>query len=294
MPKMSRVSATYRASRPVDIIKAPPRITSKGKGSAVTLRQLPKSWIPIFEAVESWPYPDPDENGLSDPHPAFADFPASPEDLPDIEPFSEAEPWGKMSAESLHHYRLFDYYRSLNITRTRRAVAEHFGLARMTIEMLAGEKNWDARARAWDEYRERIYTAELLMGVKEMAHSHAETARQGIEALAIAFQAVVEGLEDEDSRAELIAEINDLPVKQKLALAQKSAQVIPNLMNAERLSRGLPTEISASLNLNETRVTIQSTDDLYSVLSGLVGPLIAARSDGESDIVEGEIVEADA
>lgn len=289
MPKPSR--STKRSSRPIDLVAPPPKRVNQGQGSTSSLRaNLPKSWITLFDVADDWPYPDPDSNGLADPESSFIDFPSDPSSLPEIEPFSEDEPWGKMIAETNRDYELFSHYRAQGITRTKAKTANHFSLKRATVELKAGERNWDARCRSWDDYREKVYTAELILGVKEMAHKHAEIARGGIEALSVAFEAIIESMENPEDREELLAEINSLPIKQKLAIAQRSAQVIPNLMSAERLSRGLPTEISAELHLNETRVTIQTTDDLASILLGLVGPLAVAQS----TVIDGEIVEDDA
>lgn len=279
MPKPRSNSPTLRAHRPIDLIAAPKL------PSMTTTRDLPKSWQTFFDEATDWPYIDPDENGLADPEPSFVTY----EPSADIEPFSEDEPWGIMATETDREYALFSHYRSLGITRTRTATAKHFSISTVHISKVSKERNWDARCRAWDDYREKIYTAELIMGVKEMAHKHAEIAREGVTALATTFEAIVSQLANEEDREQFLAQLAELPVKTQLAIAQRSAQVIPNLMSAERLSRGLPTEISAELHLTDARVTIQTTDDLYAIISGLAGPLAVARSsDPEEEIIEVE------
>lgn len=288
MGKMHKQLTTYREHRPTDILKKP-ELTGKRPPASV-LAHLPEDWTTAITEAEEWPYLDPDDNGLADPEPTFANFPATKKDLPaDIEPFSQEEPWGIMFTESSRTYQLFDHYRSLGITRTHRAVADFFDLSRQYVDQVATKFNWETRVRAWDDYRERVYTTELLLGVKEMAHKHAEVAAQGVAALATAFSGIVESMADPDSREAFLAEIAELPVRTQLALAQGSARVIPGLMNAERLSRGLPTEISAELRVSEARVTIQTTDDLADILLGIAGPLAVSRS-GDS---EGEIVDVD-
>lgn len=285
MPKTKTGAPTYRDKRPVDLIAA-----EKPSGQRPSLKDIPEAWQVAVTEAEEWPYVDPDENGLADPDPSFNDYPSDPESLPaEIEPFSEDEPWGQMLNETAREYEFFSHFRSQGITRTKRATARHFEVTPTHISTIATNRNWDARIKAWDDFRERVYTMELILGVKEMAHKHAEIAREGVEALATAFSGIVENMKDEEKKAEFLAEIADLPVKTQLALAQGSARVIPNLMNAERLSRGLPTEISHELHSHEARVTIQTTDDLYDIITAVVGPLAVARSEGvEEEVIEPE------
>lgn len=289
---------TKSTSRPTDILKPPPRKSGQSKSRARLSRraldEFPDTWVTIIEAGDEWPFIDPDANGLIDPEPSFQDYPNKPEDLPaDIEPFSEDEPWGKMSTETGREYEEFSHYRAQGLTRTKSATATHFGVKGSTISYLAKNRNWEARVQAWDLYRERVYTRELLLGVQQMAHDHAEVASRGIKALAVALESIANRMETEEGRAEVFDELADLPLKTQLALAQKSAAVIPNLMNAERLSRGLPTEISANLHLHDVRISVQPVDELANILLGLAGPL-AVASGPEPGEIEGEIVEDDA
>lgn len=281
MPKANRASPSYREHRPIDILMKPESPIKKS-----TYGNLPDAWKSFLDQADTWPYVDPDENGLADPEPLFSDYPADPADLPTgIEPFSEDEPWGKMISESDREYELFCHYRAQGITRTYQKTAEHFEVGRHYINQRAAERNWPERARAWDDYREKIYTTELILGVKEMAHRHSEIAQEGIEALSLAFSVITNDLADEDTRDALLEELQSLPAKAKLALAQNSARVIQTLMNAERVSRGLPTEITADLHLHEARITVQSTDDLAQIISGL------SRSLPEPNIIDAEVVD---
>ena len=283
MAKTTRAQASHREHRPIDVLKRPQLpLATKTSG-------LPESWTVIFTEAENWPYVDPDENGLANPELSFNDFTSDPEYLPEIEPFSEDEPWGKMISESDREYELFSEYRALGITRSRKKVADKMKLSKIRIDRLAKDRNWEARVQAWDTYRERVYTAELILGVKEMAHDHARIASEGVRALSTVFESIVETMEDEAERDAFLNELKTYPVKTRLAIAQGSARVIPSLMNAERLSRGLPTEISADLQFNETRVTVQTSDDLADILIGLVGPLSVAQSEPiEAEVIEDE------
>ena len=274
------IQAPLKRDRVVDLVKKP-------ANRPVTLG-LPRSFTTIIDAADDWPYPDPDADNTFGAVVSFSEYQDRDPDL-SVEPYSEDEPWGRMATETPRDYDMFSYYRSLGITRQKTQVAEKFGLTRNTIAMAAHKRNWDARCRAWDEKLERIYTTELILGVKEMAAIHAEKARAGIEALSVVFTAIQEQVSDPTELAYLMDEIKTLPIKTQMAMAKGAAQVMPNLMGAERLARGLPTELTAAIGLNEHRVTIQSVDDLATIISGLAPALVVAQS----DIIETEAVEPD-
>lgn len=290
---MNKTPAQLKRARPTDILKAPPKEPIKGIRNPKTTNgvTLPLSWQVLTDASESWPFLDPDENGLADPEPSFADYPAEPEafGLNGDVPWSNDEPWGRMLSEGDRAWELFCEFRAQGITRSIRQVAEKFELAQSTIFGYAQENNWQARAIAWDDYRERIYTIELLAGVKEMAHRHAEIARNGIESLSVIYDTILGQLSNEVERADFIEELKALPPKTQLAIAQRSGQVMGNMMNSERLARGLPTEITADISLRKTEVTIQPTDALVDIIGGL----LAAVAGRESNVIEGTVIEAD-
>ena len=225
------------------------------------------SWVTAVEAALDWPTPSPEE-ALSEPITPFSEV--SDNGL-EPAPYTDYEPWGQMDGETARSFQLFDFYRSLGITRTRADVAKHFKISRTRVDKIAREYLWDDRIRAWDEYRERQYTASIIEGTKEMALEHAQTARNGIMALSRAFDAINHRFEDDPE--EFQAELRDMKPTQLFGLAQKAAQVIPNLMSAERTSRGLPSEITASVVREEKSITLQSSDELAEILVGVAGAL---------------------
>lgn len=268
-----------RDHRPTDIIKRP-ETPNLPAGPAST--KLPDSWQTVLDEADTWPFPDPDET-FSTPEEDYTEWEGRHTPSDEIVPFSEFEPWGKMEGETDAAYEKFLYFRSLGLARKKTDVAKHYGITRESVDIMARKNDWNDRVAAWDDYRERLYTAELLQGVKEMAVTHAGVASKGIEALSSAFDALLGRMHENPEQWQ--EELNSLPAKQLFAIVQRSAQVIPNLMNAERLSRGLPTEISANLNLNETRVTIQSRDDLAEIVAGLAGVI------GHDDIEEADVID---
>lgn len=197
-----------------------------------------------------------------------------------------------MEGETEREYQLFSYYRALGLGRVKSEVSDHFEVAAPYIYRTAKANDWDGRVRAWDIFRERIYSAELIEETREMAKVQASIARKGLMALGSAFEELVTRMENPEVWQEELAEI---PTKQLMMIAQRSAQVIPNLMNAERLSRGMPTEITATHTTVDHNVNVQTTDDLAAILTGLFGAIGPGRDDADLtsafDVVDAVVVD---
>jgi hypothetical protein len=259
------------------------------------LAKLPKSWRTTLGKAEEWPFVDPDEM-LDAPTSSFGDYPAD-EVSTDIIPFSEFEPWGKMDEETDRDYELFSYYRASGLSRSQSSTARHFGINQTRVHKVAHENDWGERVKQWDLYREKIYTTEVLEETKRMAKDHAKIAAKGIRAVSIAFDELLNRIDAQDPVH--IKEMNALGLKSLYAMVEKAARVLPNLMNAERLSRGLPTELSASMSYSESKIILQTTDDLAEIIRGLGDVLKSGQaSEGvEIDVTdlqdEGDIEEAE-
>lgn len=226
---------------------------------------------------------------LSAPTPSFAEI--DPALLPDVLPYSEEEPWGRYENETAREYELFDAFLNLGLTRTRQKVVEKFKISRAHVDRVAKEFNWEDRATSFDDVKERVYTTTRLEEVRDMAKYHAAIARKGVVALASSFEALIHRMEKEpDKWAE---ELSDMSVRTLFSLAHKSAQVLPNLMNAERLSQGLPTEVHGNLSITDHRITITTSDDIAGIVAVLANAL-GQNGDSEEGVlvIDGREIEA--
>ena len=240
---------------------------------------LPPEWETAMEVGEENLYPDP-PTGKTAPLDTSTVLDISTVFL-DATPYSAEEPWGLMEGESAREYQFFSHYRAQGLGRVKNQVAKYFNISPSLIYPIAAKNDWDNRCRAWDVYREKIYTMELIEETRDMAKVHATIARKGVLALGSAFENLVERMEADPELWK--AELADIPTKQLITLAQRSAQVIPNLMNAERLSRGMPTELISTHSTVDQRITVQTTDDLALILSGLFGALGGREDDAGTD-----------
>lgn len=255
--------------------------------------QAESYWRVALDEADEWPYPDPDE-AFTAPGPPLDD--AIPPDAsitylddplkdPEFVLFSEDEPWGKMSNESDRQYRYFFDYRNLGIAREFKTIAKRFNVSAGHIGQVAKENRWEERVLAWDLLRERIYTKEMLMGVRQMAQEHVKIAGDGLKAMAAAFNAI--SRRQQRDPAGFDAELDTMPIKSLITIAQRSAQVVPSLMAAERLARNMPTELVA-VQIDQ-KVTV-SVADLTDIVKGLASSL-PPRDDSGSDIVDAEVVD---
>lgn len=260
---------------------------SIGKGAGNRTNPLPPEWEVAIEIGEDEIYP-PLPNGKAKPLDTSVALDVSTAFL-DATPYSIEEPWGLMEGESSRDYQLFSHYRAQGLGRVKLQVAKHFKLSPPVIYRAAEANDWDHRCRAWDVYREKIYTAELVEQTRDMAKVHSNVARKGILALASAFENLVERMEADPELWK--AGLEEIPTKQLMTIAQRSAQVIPNLMNAERLSRGMPTELISTHSTVDHNVNLQTTDDLALLLAGLFGA-IGGRENADGSDRPYEVIDA--
>lgn len=292
-----------KRSSPTDIFRKPRAVTpdvahlfaSLKEDLAATEPPAESLWRVAQEEADEWPYPNPDE--ALGPTPSLDD--AVPPDTPapilrlitnddDDTPFSEEEPWGRMDGETDRHYLYFTTYRNLGLVRDYKAVSKRYNVGKSYLWDLAKQFNWADRVLAWDLLREQVYTREMLQGVRDMAQEHVRIAKDGLTAMAATFAAI--SRRQKRNPAEFDAELDGIPIKSLITIAQRSAQVIPSLMAAERLARNMPTELVAVQV--EQKVTV-SVDDLAKIVSGLHAALPPRVDDAGSDFIDAEVVDDD-
>jgi diadenosine tetraphosphate (Ap4A) HIT family hydrolase len=92
---------------------------------------------------------------------------------------------------------------------------------------------------------------------------------------------------------EFIADLTNMDKKKLISLANLAARTIPSLMAAERLSRGMPTEIVSGV-VEHQHVKVVERDQIGAVLEilGQAGVLnVGIPDSGSPDIVDATVVE---
>lgn len=277
--------------RPGDLLR-PPLDSDNEKENSKDDKEIPVTWRKAIKDAGEWPFVDPDVMHEEEVD-SFGDFPSDPEDIPEapkeLVPYSEFEPWGRMEEETDRDYELFSHYLASGLGRTYGGTARHFRISQPYVSKRAQKHDWGDRVKAWDDYRERVYTSLVIEKTKKMAEEHAGIAAKGIAALSIVFDEILKRADDPEL---MTLELNEMSTRALFTLADKAARALPNLMGAERLSRGLPTELTAEVQVKENRVTIQTTEELSEIINGLQQVLDTGDDDGVDDeVIDVEEVE---
>jgi len=151
----------------------------------------------------------------------------------------DRELWERQIGETPKQYRAFITYRDLGLgARSIPATARALGLSLRSGQVGAwsSRNHWRERVNAWDAELERRKQRAITKEIEAMAQRHVAAAKDYITALMAPAHELVRRLEDAGFR-----DLEDLPTPQLLMFAARCARVLPNLMQAERLSRGEPT-----------------------------------------------------
>lgn len=180
-----------------------------------------------------------------------------------IDSTGENEAWYQIDGETDRQYELFTAFLSLGMGRTKQEVADKMAVTGTYVRKVGSDFDWNARARAYDQWRQRIWSATIAEKTMEMASRHGDIAAKGIKQLAMAFEAA------EAKGASMLEELSALGAKELYRYMRDAARAIPALMNAERLAIGMPTEITQNQTVSSHEVIIQTTDELAEMIGNL-------------------------
>ena len=212
----------------------------------------------------------------------------------DVEIVSDyIEPWAQLPDESRHYMEMFQAFLDLGPNRTLTAVARQFGITPNALARPSSKFAWKDRARAFDAHLDRVYRAQLDQATRDMADRHASSMAQGLSVLAAPFVALQQRMDDDP---EFITSLSNTSARRLLDLAFKAARVMPPMMGAERVARGLPNEIrriEGTVTHEHTLELASDADKIAAILNALEsagafdggsGPLeLVAPSDSEDD-----------
>ncbi len=211
------------------------------------------------------------------------------------------QPWDQLPGETSYHYHMFCFYRDKGMARRVKDVHSYveenpgeLDLDRVpigrTIHHISGKHNWLSRALSWDQKEERLYQLARSQAIREMVLRHEASLEEAIEGLMIPIRVLNDKIASDDS---FIDKLSKASVVKLIDMANKSARTIPSLMSAERLARGMPTEIVGGLVEHQVTHVIER-DKIGEVLEVLerAGVLNVGGDDFSTDeIVDATVVE---
>lgn len=172
-------------------------------------------------------------------------------------------PWERIPHESTKAWRAFCSYRDAGRKRSQAFVR---GQGISIANKWPTQYLWTIRTRLYDEYtlvEEQIEQQKLN---KEVRKRHAEQAAQALDGLMAPFLEYQRRFEQSpDQLEEAMAK---MPATKLLSTMQASARVLQPLMNAERLSQDLPTEMVETHV--QGQITVQDNPEALVELLGIL------------------------
>ena len=171
--------------------------------------------------------------------------------------------WNQRPGETGKQYHAFCDFRDLGAGRSMlRAYADHCARCEHRVGRVRALSRrwrywssmwgWPERARAWDAQNELLAREKIAKDQVDARVRHARMANAALQTLTIPSRALLEALQDPHVMPRLIAEARESSrgVYKLLELVTWCAKAIPGLVQTERLSLGMTTDI---LEIEEKR-----------------------------------------
>ncbi len=205
-------------------------------------------------------------------------------------------PWERQPDETDYGWVAYRHFRDSGLTRShaktaaamkRKSFNPKKNAAVMSVNQMAFRSRWAERNVAFDKEQERLYQIARGIAIRDMAARHEEMIVEAIGSLMIPIKALSLAMErDED----FIKSLSKTDAKKLISLSVRAAGMVPKLMQAERLARGMPTEIIGGVLEHQVTHRMER-DQIGEVLTVLDGS--GALDDRIRDLSVGEVVDAE-
>lgn len=210
---------------------------------------------------------------------SFGDTPPTRHHAPTGE---HREPWERHPDEEDLAWRAFQLYRDMPLPRSLRKIAEQLGNSGHTsLGRLSGKHEWQRRVQAWDLELDRLRREKLARDNIAAGERHASIAASGLQVAAKVNVAWLtrSGIDETLLTKMTFDELSDLMVRVN--------RIVPRLVVAERLARGMSTEhreVSGSVDVHRQEVDGWTDEQLDAFLLGAAaGAERRVAADVESD-----------
>ncbi len=219
---------------------------------------------------------------------------------PNTQPNGYLNPWDRQPNETDYMWDLFTHFRESGLQRslvkTTRYVVDK-GLRNrtktkkgsFTVREYSMKHKWQVRCLAYDKEQERLYQLARSEAIREMVDRHEGVIENAIAGLMAPIDALNRAMEDD----EFIGKLSETEAKKLIDLSNRAARTIPSLMAAERLARGMPTEIVGGVVEHQVIVSVER-NQIGAVLEALgqAGVLdVGIPGGGAGEIVDAEVVD---
>jgi hypothetical protein len=159
-------------------------------------------------------------------------------------------PWERLPGETDKAFKAFCVYRDLRQNRSFSALLDRLGKKSKTqFAVWSRKNNWQVRVRAFDDdedRKNRIKQQESIQKMNERQAQQAETFQRIVFLPVTAFSERLK--KDKDNKMPAIEDLNKLTTVELIDLIIQVSRSYGNLVNIERIARGVPTEIGRNEN----------------------------------------------
>jgi len=159
--------------------------------------------------------------------------------------FDEIYPWDRLPGETVNAFAAFLAYRDMINSKSVSKVAETIGKSQSYVTKLSSINKWKKRAEAYQTYMDKKEQEMKLKQIEEMVKRHSTHAAEIETAMMIPINKFLEkaknkmGDEKED-------DLSKKTIGELLNIVYTTADLFPKIVDAERKSRGVPTDINSS------------------------------------------------
>lgn len=198
--------------------------------------------------------------------------------------------WDRRPEESEPAWHAFCLYRDMEPPRSTRRAAEQLNKSHTLIGRWSGEYAWMMRTAAYDSYLDQQAQLEVVAQAKRRAAFHAQALDAAIMSLAAPALAVAEKL----SQGKLKLD-DDVEPAVALSLVERTAKLLPQLVQASRLVHGESTEnLAVQAQERRARMSAADADEALLRLESGAAEGTAAAPEATDGAEEGERASDDA
>lgn len=173
----------------------------------------------------------------------------------DVKPIGEL--WEQWANEPVEDYLVFKKWLELQPKRLISKLSELTGKSTSYISSLKEKYEWDIRTQAYDKYLSELSEKEQIQAIKETCLRHARQAELLQSILVTPARILAERIKNTD-----FEEFKNMDTKELLMFVYDTSKILKQLVEVERLAKGLSTEnISHSIK-EKIEIVIQPAEGL--------------------------------
>lgn len=176
------------------------------------------------------------------------------ETMNDIKPIGEL--WEQWANEPIEEYLIFKQWLDLQPKRLLSKLSEITNKSIQYLVDLKKKNEWDIRAKAYDKYISELKEKEQIQAIKETCLRHAKQVELLQSILLTPARILAERLKETDFK-----EFKEMNTKELLMLVYDTSKILKQLVEVERLAKGLSTENVSHSIKEKIEIVIQPAED---------------------------------